>query len=400
MRSYIQLIDLPQCYQLDLERLDRNYRNLQASVHPDRFVGDGAQARRMAAEIARLASRPWAIMEVCGGQTHSILRNGLDQILPPQIELIHGPGCPVCVTPLQAIDKALAIAAQPNVIFCSFGDMLRVPGSRQDLFSIKGDGGDVRVIYSPLDAVKLARAHPDREVVFLAIGFETTAPANAMAVKLAKQLGLRNFSALVSHVLVPPAIEAILDAPGSRVNGFLAAGHVCCVTGFAAYPPLCQRYRVPIVVTGFEPLDLLEGIRRVVRQLEQGQAEVENAYPRVVCEAGNTAAQRVIEEVFDVSDQVWRGIGLIARSGWRLNAAYRDFDAEAKFQVGDITAHESSQCRAGEVLQGALKPHQCEAFGKQCTPRHPLGATMVSSEGACAAYYNYRRMVPLQAPPR
>lgn len=361
---------------------------------------DGEKAKRLAAEIARSVTRPWSIMEVCGGQTHSIIRNGIDQILPSEIEMIHGPGCPVCVTPLQAIDKALAIAQQPDVIFCSFGDMLRVPGSERDLFKVKGDGADVRVVYSPLDAVKIARENPEREVVFLAIGFETTAPANAMAVKLAKQQGLRNFSALVSHVLVPPAIEAIMNSPGNRVNGFLAAGHVCCVTGYAAYPQLCQRYQIPIVVTGFEPLDLLEGIRRTVLQLEAGQAQVENAYSRVVSQAGNVAAQRVIDEVFEVTDRAWRGIGVIPVSGWRLNSDYREFDAELKFSVEDIVTCESKLCRAGEVLKGAIKPHQCEAFGKQCTPRNPLGATMVSSEGACAAYYNYGRLVQLEAQPQ
>ncbi len=361
---------------------------------------DGEKAKRLAAEIARSVTRPWAIMEVCGGQTHSIIRNGIDQILPSEIEMIHGPGCPVCVTPLQVIDKALAIAQRPDVIFCSFGDMLRVPGSQQDLLKAKGDGADVRVVYSPLDAVKIARENPDRQVVFLAIGFETTAPANAMAVKFAKQQGLRNFSALVSHVLVPPAIEAIMNSPGNRVNGFLAAGHVCCVTGFAAYPQLCQSYQIPIIVTGFEPLDLLEGIRRTVVQLEAGQARVENAYSRVVSQAGNVAAQRVIEEVFEVTDRAWRGIGVIPASGWRLNSAYRDFDAELRFSVEDIVTCESKLCRAGEVLKGAIKPHQCEAFGKQCTPRNPLGATMVSSEGACAAYYNYGRLVQLEAQPQ
>ncbi len=357
---------------------------------------DGEKAKRLADEIARQTSRPWAIMEVCGGQTHSIIRNGIDQILPPEIEMIHGPGCPVCVTPLEAIDKALAIASQPGVIFCSFGDMLRVPGSRDDLFKIKGDGADIRIVYSPLDAIRIARQNPDREVVFMAIGFETTAPANAMAVKIAKQQQLTNFSALVSHVLVPPAIEAIMNSADNRVAGFLAAGHVCCVTGFAEYPQLCRQYKIPIVVTGFEPLDLLEGIRRTVVQLEAGQAKVENAYGRVVTEQGNLAAQAVIDEVFEVTDRAWRGIGVIPLSGWKLSEAYRDFDAELKFNVGNLQTCESSICRAGEVLKGAIKPHQCEAFGRECTPRHPLGATMVSSEGACAAYYNYGRFVELE----
>ena len=355
---------------------------------------DAETARRLAAEIDRIVTRPWAIMEVCGGQTHSIIRNGIDQLLPAEpgrrVEMIHGPGCPVCVTPLETIDKALAIAARPEVIFCSFGDMLRVPGSRENLFQVKGCGGDVRVVYSPLDAVKLARQHPDREVVFLAIGFETTAPANAMAVKLAKEQGIDNFSMLVSHVLVPPAIEAIMRSPGNRVNAFLAAGHVCSVMGTWQYPPLAARFGVPIVVTGFEPLDLLEGIRRAVVQLEAGKAEAENAYPRVVSERGNEEAQRVIAEVFAPTDRAWRGIGVIPASGWRLADAYREFDAERRFGVEGITAIESPLCKSGEVLRGTLKPDQCPAFGKECTPRTPLGATMVSSEGACAAYYNFR----------
>ena len=352
---------------------------------------DAEKAQRLAAEIHRVATRPWAIMEVCGGQTHSIIRNGVDQLLPPEVELIHGPGCPVCVTPLETIDRALTIAAKPGVIFCSFGDMLRVPGSRDNLFAVKAAGGDVRVVYSPLDAVKLAHAHPDREVVFLAIGFETTAPANAMAVKLASQQGLKNFSVLVSHVLVPPAIEAIMRSPGNRVNAFLAAGHVCSVMGTWQYPPLAERFRVPIVVTGFEPLDLLEGIRRTVLQLEQGRHELENAYARVVTEPGNEPAQAVLAEVFEPVDRAWRGIGVIPASGWRLADAYRDFDAEIRFAVTDVMAAESPLCRSGEVLKGTLKPNQCPAFGKKCTPRTPLGATMVSSEGACAAYYHFGR---------
>ena len=352
---------------------------------------DAEKAQRLAAEIHRVATRPWAIMEVCGGQTHSIIRNGVDQLLPPEVELIHGPGCPVCVTPLETIDRALTIAAKPGVIFCSFGDMLRVPGSRDNLFAVKAAGGDVRVVYSPLDAVKLAHANPDREVVFLAIGFETTAPANAMAVKLASQQGLKNFSVLVSHVLVPPAIEAIMRSPGNRVNAFLAAGHVCSVMGTWQYPPLAERFRVPIVVTGFEPLDLLEGIRRTVLQLEQGRHGLENAYARVVTERGNEPAQAVLVEVFEPVDRAWRGIGVIPASGWRLAHAYRDFDAEIRFAVTDVTATESPLCKSGEVLRGTLKPNQCPAFGKECTPRTPLGATMVSSEGACAAYYHFGR---------
>ena len=353
---------------------------------------DADTARRLAAEIRRIVTRPWAIMEVCGGQTHSIIRNGIDQLLPPEVEMIHGPGCPVCVTPIEVIDRALAIAARPGVIFCSFGDMLRVPGSQGDLFRVKAGGGDVRVVYSPLDAVKLARAHPGREVVLLAIGFETTAPANAMAVKLAKAEGLRNFSLLVSHVLVPPAIEAIMRSPGTRVNAFLAAGHVCSVMGTRQYPPLAARFRVPIVVTGFEPLDILVGIRAAVTQLEAGRHTLENAYPRVVSERGNEAARGVIEEVFAPADRAWRGIGVIPESGWRLSDAYREFDAEARFAVAGIAPAESPLCRSGEVLTGVLAPDQCPAFGRECTPRSPLGATMVSGEGACAAYFHYGRI--------
>jgi len=353
-------------------------------------------------EIARVTTsdrgRPWAIMEVCGGQTHSIIRSGIDQLLPGTIELIHGPGCPVCVTPIGIIDKALAIAALPGVIFCSFGDMLRVPGSRDDLFRIRSEGGDVRVVYSPLDAVNLAVEHPDRQVVFFAIGFETTAPANAMAVFLAAQRGLTNFSVLVSHVLVPPAIEAIVTSPTSRVDGFLAAGHVCSVMGTHQYGPLVDAYRVPIVVTGFEPLDVLDGIRRTVVQLEEGRAELENAYPRVVSDAGNLSAQQLLTDVFETCDRHWRGIGEIPSSGWRLSDEYRAFDAEARFGVERVDAAESALCRSGEVLQGLIKPHECAAFGVECTPRTPLGATMVSNEGACAAYFQYRRLGPEPVP--
>jgi len=348
-------------------------------------------AKKLADDIHRITTRPWAIMEVCGGQTHSIIRNGLDQILPSGIELIHGPGCPVCVTPLDVIDQALAIAAQPNVTFCSFGDMLRVPGSSKDLFQVKSEGGDVRVVYSPLDAVKLAQQMPDRQIVFFGIGFETTAPANAMAVHLAKRQGLTNFSMLVSHVLVPPAIAAIMTSPKNRVQAFLAAGHVCTVMGLHQYPALAERFHVPIVATGFEPLDLLEGIRRAIRQLESGEARVENAYGRVVTMEGNGPAQKMLADVFEVTDRAWRGTGTIPASGWRLSDAYREFDAALRFDVSGIRTQESPLCHAGEVLQGALKPNQCPAFGKQCTPRTPLGATMVSSEGACAAYYHYGR---------
>ncbi len=359
---------------------------------------DGEIAQRIAGEIRQLTTRPWAIMEVCGGQTHSIIRNGIDQLLPPEIELIHGPGCPVCVTPLELIDKALAIAALPDVIFCSFGDMLRVPGSEKDLFRIKSEGGDVRVVYSPLDAVNIARENPNRRVVFFGIGFETTAPANAMAVKLAHTQGLENFSMLVSHVLVPPAIKAIMESPGNRVQAFLAAGHVCSVMGLWQYPPLAERYRTPIVATGFEPLDVLEGIRRTVRQLEAGEAFVDNAYARAVTFEGNKPAQSMLAEVFETCDRTWRGIGVIPQSGWRLSGKYRKHDAEYCFDVSDIRTAESPLCMSGAVLQGRIKPHQCPAFGKQCTPRNPLGATMVSSEGACAAYYNYGRFANVENP--
>ena len=352
---------------------------------------DAAGAHRLAAEIGRIATRPWAIMEVCGGQTHSVIRNGIDALLPLGVELIHGPGCPVCVTPLETIDRALAIARRPEVILCSFGDMLRVPGSSDDLSRAKAAGADVRVVYSPLDAVSLAAANPGREVVFLAIGFETTAPASALAAQVAKRRGLKNFSMLVSHVLVPPAMQAIMRSPGNRVQAFLAAGHVCSVMGTWQYPPVAARFRVPIVREAFEPLDLLEGIRRAVLQLEAGRHEVENAYPRVVTERGNEAAQAVIGEVFESVDRAWRGIGVIPASGWRLSAAYRDVDAEARFDVAGVTAAESSACRSGEVLKGALKPTACPAFGRECTPRTPLGATMVSSEGACAAYFHAGR---------
>jgi len=349
-------------------------------------------AKRLLDDIHATVTQPWALMEVCGGQTHSIIRHGIDQLIPEQIEMIHGPGCPVCVTPLELIDKALEIASRPDVIFCSFGDMLRVPGSGRDLFRVKSQGGDVRVVYSPLDALKLARENPDKEVVFFGIGFETTAPPNAMTVYQAKRLGVGNFSMLVSHVRVPPAIEAIMTSPTCRVQGFLAAGHVCSVMGTEEYPPLAAKFEVPIVVTGFEPLDILEGIRRTVGQLERGEHTVENAYGRVVLPEGNAAARALLEDVFQVTDRGWRGIGVIPDSGWRLADKYREFDAEYRFEVSDIDTEESTVCRSGEVLQGLIKPHECAAFGKECTPRNPLGATMVSSEGACAAYYLYRRL--------
>ncbi|GAB4154024.1 MAG: hydrogenase formation protein HypD [Candidatus Promineifilaceae bacterium] len=342
-------------------------------------------------EIERVVTRPWVLMEICGGQTHAIVRHGLDQLLPPEIELVHGPGCPVCVTPLELVDKALAIAAQPGVIFTSYGDMLRVPGTAQDLFSVRANGGDVRVVYSPLDAVKIAQANPDKEVVFFAIGFETTAPANAMSVLQAKALGLTNFSVLVSHVCVPPAMHAILGSAHNRVQGFLAAGHVCAVMGYWEYPPIAEKYSTPIVVTGFEPLDIVQGILAAVRMLERGQVGVENAYGRAVTYGGNRAAQAVIAQVFELRDRQWRGIGTIPMSGWGLRPAFAAFDAEARFDVADIQPQESPLCIAGEILQGLKKPHECPAFGATCTPENPLGATMVSAEGACAAYYRYGR---------
>ena len=343
-------------------------------------------------EIRRTVTQPWVVMEICGGQTHSIVRYGIDQLLPSEIELVHGPGCPVCVTPLELIDKAIAIASRPEVIFTSYGDMLRVPGSERDLFSVRASGGDVRVVYSPLDAVKIAQKNPDREVVFFAIGFETTAPPNAMSVSQAQTLGLDNFSVLVSHVRVPPAIHAILGSSHNRVQGFLAAGHVCAVMGYWEYPPIAEMYNVPIVVTGFEPLDIVRGVLHVVRLLESGEVAAENAYARAVTFEGNKPAQALIERVFETCDRKWRGIGLIPQSGWKLRPEFVAFDAEGRFDVADIQAEESPLCIAGLILQGLKKPHDCEAFGKQCTPEHPLGATMVSAEGACAAYYRYGRL--------
>ena len=352
---------------------------------------DAAGTRLLAEQIGRITTRPWSVMEICGGQTHAIVRFGLDELLPRQVTLIHGPGCPVCVTPVEILDKAIALAARPEVVFCSFGDMLRVPGSRKDLLTVKSEGGDVRVVYSPMDAVTLAGKHPERQVVFFAIGFETTAPANATAVAQARRLGLENFSVLVSHVLVPPAIRAILDSPGNRVQGFLAAGHVCAVMGTDEYRPIAEQYRVPIVVTGFEPLDILRGVEMCIRQLEQGRAEVENAYARVVRAQGNAPAVRQIREVFQPGSRKWRGIGEIPASGLRLRPEYAEFDAERRFGLEGITAEEPAECIAGEVLQGQKRPHDCPAFGVRCTPERPLGAPMVSAEGACAAYYRYRR---------
>ncbi len=352
---------------------------------------DAKLAQRYARRIAQIVTRPWTIMEICGGQTHAIIKFGIDELLPKEITLVHGPGCPVCVTPVELIDKAIEIASRPKVIFCSFGDMLRVPGSEKDLLSVKAQGGDVRIVYSPLDALKLAKENPDREVVFFAVGFETTAPANAMAVYQAARQNIKNFSLLVSHVLVPPAIEAILSSPKNRVQGFLAAGHVCTVMGYTEYEPIAQKYKVPIVVTGFEPLDILQGVYMCVKQLEEGRHEVENQYTRSVRREGNTKAQELIREVFCVVPRKWRGIGEIPRSGLGLTEKYKEFDAELKFGLTDRSVEEPSECIAGLVLQGVKKPHECPAFGTRCTPEHPLGAPMVSSEGACAAYYRYRR---------
>lgn len=349
------------------------------------------EVRRLADAVKQTVRRPWKIMEICGGQTHSIVRFGLDQLLPPDLTLVHGPGCPVCVTPIEFIDRALAVAAEQSVIFCSFGDMLRVPGTHGDLFSAKARGADVRVVYSPLDALKLARQHPEREVVFFAVGFETTAPATAMAVHEARRAEVENFSLLVSHVLVPPAMEAILSSPQSSIDGFLAAGHVCAVMGFEEYLPIAERYQVPIVVTGFEPLDLMQGIWMCARQLEEGRHEVENQYARAVRREGNQGAQALIQEIFEVGPRQWRGIGRIPASGLRIREAWAAYDAERRFDLGRITAEEPAECQSGRVLQGIIKPQECPAFGTRCTPEHPLGAPMVSSEGACAAYYRYRR---------
>lgn len=353
---------------------------------------DAAIVRGLAERINGIATRRWVLMEVCGGQTHTIVKQGLDELLGESVEMIHGPGCPVCVTPLEQIDKALRLAQDPGVIFTSFGDMLRVPGSECDLQQVRSRGGQVRVVYSPLDALDLATRNPDRHVVFFAVGFETTAPANAMAVWRAKELGVRNFSVLVSHVTVPPAMTAILDAPDNRVQGFLAAGHVCTVMGWEEYEPIAERYRVPIVVTGFEPVDIMEGIHLAVMQLEEGRADVENQYVRSVKREGTVPARSLVEQVFQLVDRKWRGIGEIPRSGLGLRPEFADFDAEYRFGLRDVTVDEPAACHAGDVLRGQLKPHQCPAFGVACTPEHPLGAPMVSSEGACAAYFNYGRL--------
>jgi len=352
---------------------------------------DAKAVQRFSRAIKRITTRDWTLMEICGGQTHAIVKYGIDELLPQGITLLHGPGCPVCVTPVELIDKGVDIAGMPHVIFTSFGDMLRVPGTRGDLLTAKSRGGDVRIVYSPMDALKLAQANPDKQVVFFAVGFETTAPANAMAVYQAKRQHVENFSILVSHVLVPPAIEAILGAPDTRVQGFLAAGHVCAVVGYEEYFPLAAKYHVPFVVTGFEPLDIMQGVYMLIKQMETGRAEVENQYVRCVRREGNLPAQKIVQDVFQIVPRKWRGIGEIPYSGLGLRDDYALFDAEKRFGVADYTADESPDCMSGAVLQGKLTPHQCAAFGTLCTPEHPLGATMVSSEGACAAYYRYRR---------
>jgi hydrogenase expression/formation protein HypD len=356
----------------------------------DEFRNAGT-AKACLDRLAAIATKRWTIMEICGGQTHTIVKSGIDELLPTNLTLVHGPGCPVCVTPLEIIDKAIAIASRTDVIFTSFGDMLRVPGSDKDLLTVKAQGGDVRIVYSPLDAVKLAQQYPDKKVVFFAVGFETTAPANAMSVWQASQLGLKNFSILCSHVIVPPAIEAILSSPSNRIQGFLAAGHVCTVMGYEEYIPLAEKYRVPIVVTGFEPVDILQGILMTVQQLEEGRVEVENQYSRSVRREGNLPAKKLIKRIFETTDRSWRGIGMIPMSGYRLRDEFNVYDAEKIFDVGAIKTHESPLCIAGQVLQGLKKPRDCSAFGMQCTPEHPLGAPMVSSEGACAAYYHFSK---------
>ena len=353
---------------------------------------DAESAKLYSDLIHDITTSQWAIMEVCGGQTHAIVKYGIDELLPDGVTLLHGPGCPVCVTPVELIDKALSIASNKDVIFCSFGDMLRVPGTRGDLFSVKAKGGDIRIVYSPLDTLKIARENPTKEVVFFAVGFETTAPATAMTVHHAREAGINNFSLLVSHVLVPPALEAILSSLNNKVQGFLAAGHVCTVMGYTEYEPIVNKYHVPIVVTGFEPLDILQGVYMCVKQLEEGRAQVENQYTRSVRMEGNKGAQEIIRRVFEIVPRKWRGIGEISASGLGLGAEYAGFNAEKRFGVAEYSCEESSDCISGLVLKGVKKPHECGAFGRSCTPEHPLGATMVSSEGACAAYYRYRNI--------
>ena len=351
---------------------------------------DPKSAKKILNAIQSIITQPWNIMEVCGGQTHSIIKHGIDQLLPEQINLIHGPGCPVCVTPLQSIDKALEIARQDKVIFCSFGDMLRVPGSHDDLLSLKAQGADIRTVYSPLDALKLSQDNPDKQVVFFGVGFETTAPTVALAIYQARQLQLENFSVLASHVRVPPVMQALLSSEANTVQGFLGAGHVCTIMGYHEYLPIAERYHIPIVITGFEPVDILQGIYMCIKQLEAGRASVENQYSRVVKQQGNLPAQQLLQQVFTVVDQQWRGLGKIPESGLAISADFSTWNAECRFSLASINTQEPENCRSGEILQGLLKPDACPEFGKSCTPEHPLGATMVSSEGACAAYYRYR----------
>ena len=352
---------------------------------------DPVAARKLADAISKITTKNWKIMEICGGQTHSIIKFGIDEFLPDKVSLIHGPGCPVCVTPLESIDKAIAIAQKKDVIFCSFGDMVRVPGSKHDLLSVKAMGGDLRIVYSPLDAVTIAKKNPDKKVVFFAIGFETTAPANAMSVYQAKAQGVNNYSILVSHVLVPPAIDAILSSPDNQIDGFLAAGHVCTIMGYEDYEPLAKKYKVPIIATGFEPVDILKGIFMCIKQLEEGRYEVENGYTRLVKREGNKPAQDLINKIFKVVPRKWRGIGEIPQSGLDLTDEYSNYDAEKIFQLGNVKTEEPKECISGLVLQGIKKPNECSAFGKACIPEHALGAPMVSSEGACAAYYRYKK---------
>ncbi len=359
---------------------------------------DAALVHTLAAAIARAATRPWTIMEICGGQTHAIVKFGLDELLPPPLTLVHGPGCPVCVTSADLIDAAVELALQHGVILCSFGDMLRVPGNGIDLLTAKARGGDVRIVYSPLDAVTLAREHPAKPVVFFAVGFETTAPANALAVLRAEREQVRNFSLLTSHVLVPPAMRAILGSPDNRVQGFLAAGHVCTIMGLQEYGPIARDHRAPIIITGFEPVDILEGILRCVQQLESGRAEVENAYARAVRPEGNLHARRIVEQVFEIADRDWRGLGVIPRSGLALRPAYADYDAARRFPLRPVAPAGATECISGEIMRGVRKPPDCPAFGTRCTPEHPLGAPMVSSEGACAAYHRYRSRPAAAAP--
>ncbi len=353
---------------------------------------DAETAKKLADMIRSVTTREWTMMEICGGQTHAIVKFGIDHLLPKEITLVHGPGCPVCVTPLEIIDKAVAIAGREEVIFTSFGDMLRVPGSQKDLLKVKSEGGDVRVVYSPLDALKIAQQNPSKKIVFFAVGFETTAPANAMAVWQAREMGVKNFSILASHVLVPPAMEAILSSPAHRVQAFLAAGHVCTVMGYEDYYPIAEKYSSPIVITGFEPVDILQGVYMAVKQLEERRVDVENQYSRAVKREGNVPAKKLLSQVFDVIDRKWRGIGMIPKSGWGLKAEFAEHDAEKVFDVVGIEAQESPLCIAGEIMQGLKKPHECVAFGRECKPEHPLGAPMVSSEGACAAYFHYGRV--------